>query len=113
METSTKAGAMGAYKPRRPGTTYEDSMTSGDIKKMDAQKNEANTQKKTEEAYKTKSMASGGTAATSAISPEAIKALNAGTTAPANPQMMKKGGMTASSRADGCATKGKTKGRFV
>jgi hypothetical protein len=26
---------------------------------------------------------------------------------------MKKGGMTASSRGDGCATKGKTKGRFV
>ena len=26
---------------------------------------------------------------------------------------MKKGGMTASRRADGCATKGKTKGRFV
>ena len=26
---------------------------------------------------------------------------------------MKKGGMTASSRADGCCTKGKTKGRFV
>ena len=26
---------------------------------------------------------------------------------------MKKGGMTASNRADGCATKGKTKGRFV
>ncbi len=26
---------------------------------------------------------------------------------------MKKGGMTASSRADGCATKGKTKGKFV
>jgi hypothetical protein len=26
---------------------------------------------------------------------------------------MKKGGMTASSRADGCASKGKTKGRFV
>jgi len=25
----------------------------------------------------------------------------------------KKGGMTASARADGCATKGKTKGRFV
>jgi|TARA_R110002126_G_scaffold13207_5_gene57595 hypothetical protein len=25
----------------------------------------------------------------------------------------KEGGMTASSRADGCATKGKTKGRFV
>jgi hypothetical protein len=80
METSTKAGTMGAYKPRRPGTTYEDSMTSDDIKKMDAQKDEANTQKKTEEAYKTKNMAKGG---------------------------------SASSRADGCATKGKTKGRFV
>ena len=26
---------------------------------------------------------------------------------------MKKGGMTASARADGCATKGKTKGKFV
>ena len=80
METSTKAGTMGAYKPRRPGTTYEDSMTSSDIKKMDAQKNEANTQKKTEEAYKTKNMASGG---------------------------------SASSRADGCAVKGKTKGTMV
>ena len=30
-----------------------------------------------------------------------------------NPIMRAKGGMTASSRADGCATKGKTKGRFV
>jgi hypothetical protein len=29
------------------------------------------------------------------------------------PQKKAKGGMTASSRADGCATKGKTKGRFV
>ena len=80
METSTKAGTMGAYKPRRPGTTYEDSMTSEDIKKMNAQKEEANTQKKTEAAYKIKNMASGG---------------------------------SASSRADGCATKGKTKGRLV
>ena len=71
---------MDAYKPRRPGTTYEDSMTSEDIKKMDAQKEEANTQRKTEAAYKIKNMASGG---------------------------------SASSRADGCATKGKTKGRFV
>jgi ribulose 1,5-bisphosphate synthetase/thiazole synthase len=62
MTTSTQAGTMGAYKPRRPGTTYEDSMTSEDIKKMDAQKDEANTQKKTEEAYKTKSMAKGGSA---------------------------------------------------
>jgi hypothetical protein len=30
-----------------------------------------------------------------------------------NPIQMAKGGMTASRRADGCATKGKTKGRFV
>lgn len=80
MATSTRAGTMGAYKPRRPGTTYEDSMTSEDIKKMDAQKEEANTQKKTEEAYKTKSMASGG---------------------------------SASSRADGCAQRGKTRGKMV
>jgi len=81
MATSTRAGTMDAYKPRRPGTTYEDSMTSEDIKKMDAQKEEANTQRKTEEAYKTKNMA--------------------------------KGGMTASSRADGCCAKGKTRGKMV
>jgi hypothetical protein len=62
MATSTQAGTMGAYKPRRPGTTYEDSITSEDIKKMDAQKEEANTQRKTEAAYKTKTMAKGGTA---------------------------------------------------
>jgi hypothetical protein len=62
MTTSTAAGTMGAYKPRRPGTTYEDSMTSEDIKKMDAQKEEANTQKKTEEAQKIRTMASGGSA---------------------------------------------------
>ena len=80
MATSTRAGTMDAYKPRRPGTTYEDSITSEDIKKMDAQKEETNTQKKTEEAYKTKNRASGG---------------------------------SASSRADGCCTKGKTRGKMV
>lgn len=62
MATSTQAGTMGAYKPRRPGTTYEDSMTSDDIKKMQEQKDEANTQRKTEAAYKIKNMAKGGTA---------------------------------------------------
>ena len=80
MATSTKAGTMDAYKPRRPGTTYEDSMTSEDIKKMDAQKEETNTQRKTEAAYKIKNMASGG---------------------------------SASSRADGCCAKGKTRGKMV
>lgn len=50
MATSTRAGTMDAYKPRRPGTTYEDSMTSEDIKKMTAQKEEASTQRKTEAA---------------------------------------------------------------
>lgn len=80
MTTSTAAGTMGAYKPRRPGTTYEDSMTSEDIKKMDAQKEEANTQKKTEEAQKAKTMASGG---------------------------------SASSRADGIAQRGKTRGKMI
>jgi hypothetical protein len=71
---------MGAYKPRRPGTTYEDSMTSDDIKKMQEQKDEANMQRKVEAAYKTKNMASGG---------------------------------SASSRADGCAQRGKTRGMMV
>jgi hypothetical protein len=55
-------------------------MTSEDIKKMNAQKEEANTEKKTEEAQKTRTMAKGG---------------------------------SASSRADGCATKGKTRGKMV
>jgi hypothetical protein len=55
-------------------------MTSENIKKMDAQKEEANTQKKTEEAQKTRTMASGG---------------------------------SASSRADGIAQRGKTRGKMV
>ena len=84
MATSTRAGTMGAYKPRRPGTTYEDSMTSEDIKKMSAQKEEATTQKKTEEAQ------------------EAAK----------KDMGMKSGGMTASKRADGIAQRGKTRGKM-
>ena len=80
MATSTQAGTMGAYKPRRPGTTYEDSLTSDDIKKMQGQKDEADMQRKTEAAYKIKNMAKGG---------------------------------SASSRADGCATKGKTRGTMI
>jgi hypothetical protein len=79
MATSTQEGTMGAYKPRRPGTTYEDSMTSEDIKKMNAQKEEANTQRNTEAAYKIKNMAKGG---------------------------------SASSRADGIAQRGKTRGKM-
>ena len=71
---------MGAYKPRRPGTTYEDSLTSDDIKKMQGQKDEADMQRKTEAAYKIKNMAKGG---------------------------------SASSRADGCAQRGKTRGKMV
>ena len=80
MATSTQAGTMGAYKPRRPGTTYEDSLTSDEIKKMQGQKDEADMQKKIEAAYKIKNMAKGG---------------------------------SASSRADGCATKGKTRGTMI
>ena len=71
---------MGAYKPRRPGTTYEDSLTSDDIKKMQGQKDEADMQRKTEAAYKIKNMAKGG---------------------------------SASRRADGCAQRGKTRGKMV
>ena len=80
MATSTKAGTMGAYKPRRPGTTYEDSLTSEDIKKMREQKDEVDMQEKTEAAYKIKNMAKGG---------------------------------SASSRADGCAQRGKTRGTII
>jgi hypothetical protein len=80
MTTSTKAGTMGAYKPRRPGTTYEDSITSDDMKKMQEQKDEADTQRKTEAAYKIKNMAKGG---------------------------------SASSRADGIAQRGKTRGTLI
>jgi hypothetical protein len=89
MATSTRAGTMDAYKPRRPGTTYEDSMTSEDIKKMNAQKEEA----KDEEEYQ--------------------KRKTAPTTKTEMGKAFAKGGMTASSRADGCATKGKTKGTMV
>jgi hypothetical protein len=70
---------MDAYKPRRPGTTYEDSITSEDIKKMDAQKEEVNMQKKIEAAQKIRTMAKGG---------------------------------SASSRADGIAQRGKTRGKM-
>jgi hypothetical protein len=75
---------MDAYKPRRPGTTYEDSLTSEDIKKMAAQKEEASTQRKTEAAQ------------------EAAK----------KDMGMKSGGMTASRRADGIAQRGKTRGKM-
>jgi len=43
----------------------------------------------------------------------AAKAASAPTTKTQMGKPFAKGGMTASSRADGCATKGKTKGRFV
>jgi len=48
------------------------------------------------------------------ISPEANDAVNKGSVTPASPQM-KKGGKvsSASSRADGIAQKGKTKGRMI
>jgi len=89
MATSTRAGTMSAYKPRRPGTTYEDSMTSEDIKKMNAQKEEA----KDEEEYQ--------------------KRKTAPTTKTEMGKAFAKGGMTASSRADGCAQRGKTRGMMV
>ena len=87
-KASTSAGTMGAYKPRRPGTTYEDSMTSDDIKKMQAQKDEAATERKIKTAPTTKTEMG---------------------------KLFTKGGSvgSASKRADGCCTKGKTKGRFV
>jgi hypothetical protein len=64
-------------------------MTSENIKKMNAQKEET----KDEEEYQ--------------------KRKTAPTTKTEMGKAFAKGGMTASSRADGCCSKGKTKGRFV
>jgi len=131
MTTSTKEGTMGAYKPRRPGTTYEDSLTSEDIKKMQEQKDEAETQRKTEAAYKIKNMAKGGSASDtpqfkvpikqlpymgekpeSRIPPPAQRSkTNSDVKMP--DKNYKGGGMTASSRADGIAQRGKTRGTMI
>jgi len=83
-KVSTSAKTMGAYKPRRPGTTYEDSMTSDDIKKMQAQKDEAATERKTKTAPTTKTEMG---------------------------KLFAKGG-SVSSRADGIAQRGKTRGKI-
>ena len=74
-----------AAEMKRESRGKEDSMTSGQKQSMQEAKDEEEYQKrKTAPTTKTE-MGKG----------------------------MKKGGMTASRRADGCATKGKTKGRFV
>jgi hypothetical protein len=51
MPASTKKGTMSAYKPRRPSATGDDYMTSATRKKLQAEKDERETQKKTNAAY--------------------------------------------------------------
>ena len=85
MTTSTQAGTMGAYKPRRSNTTNEDSMTVGEKEALQEVQDEKMRQK--------------------------IK--TAPTTKTEMGKPFAKGGMTASSRADGCCTKGKTRGKMV
>ena len=85
MATSTKEGTMGAYKPRRSNTTNEDSMTTGEKEALQEVQDEKMRQK----------MKTAPTTKTEMGKPFA------------------KGGMTASSRADGCAQRGKTRGMMV
>lgn len=51
MPSSTKPGTMGAYKPRNPEADGDLYVSSADRKKMQAQKDEEITRKKTAAAY--------------------------------------------------------------
>ena len=82
MATSTQAGTMGAYKPRRSNTTGEDSMTTGEKEALQEVQDERMRKK----------MKTAPTTKTEMGKPFAG------------------GGMTASSRADGIAQRGKTRG---
>jgi hypothetical protein len=86
--SSTAAGMRG-YKPRRPGMTMDDVVTPEMRAKRAAMMQDAQDQ---------------------AMQPKVDAAYNAARTTP-----FKKGGSvgSASKRADGCAQKGKTKGRLV
>ena len=78
--TSTTAAGMRNYKPRRPGTTLEDVVTPKDRKMAEDQMREEKMMRDMDAAYE-KSRTTG----------------------------YKKGG-SVSSRADGCAVRGKTRG---
>jgi hypothetical protein len=51
MATSSRPGTMGAYKPRRPGTTMDDVTTQAERKKIEEQITESKRQKSTDAAY--------------------------------------------------------------
>lgn len=59
---STRPGTMGAYKPRRPGTTMTDVTTQAQRKEIENQIAEAKRQKATDAAYNAaaKGMKNGG-----------------------------------------------------
>jgi len=93
---STNARGMRGYKPRRPGMTLDDVVTPEIRAKRAAMMQDAKQD---------------------AMMDSAGSAYNQAMPAPAGPGGggMKKGGSvgSASSRADGCAVKGKTKGRMI
>ena len=84
MATSTQPGTMGGYKARRPNVTIDDIITP----ELRAKRKEMTMEAK-------------GEAATNKAAEEAGKDMG-----------MAKGG-SVSSRADGCAQRGKTKGTMV
>ena len=87
MATSTTEKGMRNYKPRRPEMTADDVVTPESRARIDAMVQEAKD---------------------AAMQPKIDKAYEGARTTPAN---YKKGG-TASSRADGIAQKGKTRGKM-
>ena len=59
---STRPGTMGAYKPRRPGTTMNDVTTQAQRKQIEDQIKDMRTRKATDSAYNAaaKGMKNGG-----------------------------------------------------
>jgi hypothetical protein len=86
-----------------------------ELERRDAKKREAAAEIKRESRDKEEPMTSGQKQSMQEAKDEEAyqKRRTAPTTKTEMGKGMKKGGMTASRRADGCATKGKTKGRFV
>ena len=91
MNTAAMAKAMKAYKPRRPGTTLDDVITPEIRARRKGMVDEAKAEADMEAAGK-----------------EYDKAMP-------SPERYAKGGSvgSASKRADGCAQRGKTKGRMI
>ena len=123
------AGISGTKYSKMPSLRGSSS-TMGDLKKInqDTSNLRGNAKKVTEDAQDRAAARTGVRAAGAGAAAAGAKALTgddsedikddktpsrAGMGAILSGKGMAKGGMTASSRADGCAVKGKTKGRFV